>query len=73
MFWILAATLAASLIYLFVLKPLKYWREKNVPQKPILDILQMFISGLIFGKPFAEIVDKLYNEFPQKRYLFQLF
>ncbi|CAG9827797.1 unnamed protein product [Diabrotica balteata] len=68
MFWILAAILAATLIYLCFIKPLYHWRERCVLQKGFFEAFTFSWFFLFRRFTLTENVINLYKSFPGTRY-----
>lgn len=57
----------ALLIYFKILKPPKYWEEKGVTYLKPWPVVGNMGLLCLKKRPFAELLQNLYNAFPEKR------
>lgn len=62
------------LLYKYVYKPTRYWKEKGVPYlKPAWPIVGNAMQFLLRRKPMFYVFREQYDEFPNERYVMFLF
>ncbi|KAF2887244.1 hypothetical protein ILUMI_18929 [Ignelater luminosus] len=68
MFWIAIFAILAYFIYKSVIKPMSYWKERNIIYSKPWPILGSMSAFLTRTKSLMELFKDLYNEFPDRRY-----
>ncbi|KAF2892017.1 hypothetical protein ILUMI_14156, partial [Ignelater luminosus] len=75
MFWILVLIATVVFTYFVLIKPLNYWSDRDVPQYKFWITWIEMLLGFISYRSISENIEKVYNDFPGKRYcgLYQFF
>ncbi|XP_074040218.1 cytochrome P450 9e2 isoform X2 [Leptinotarsa decemlineata] len=65
---IIGLTVVLLFIYYFTIKPLYFWENQGVKQKPIVKEFMFNLFGMLQRENAAIVVQKIYNEFSNFRY-----
>ncbi|KAF2878651.1 hypothetical protein ILUMI_27519 [Ignelater luminosus] len=68
MLWIAVLTVLAYITYKSVIKPMSYWKKRNIVYSKPWPIFGNMPALLTRTKSFVEVLEELYNEFPDRRY-----
>lgn len=68
MLWIAVIAILAYFIYISVIKPMSYWKERNIVYSKPWPILGNMSAFLTRSRSFVEVLEELYKEFPDRRY-----
>lgn len=67
MYWFLVGGAFIVFIYLYIIKPLLYWKHNHVPQNSVTEIWKEFFLIAISTRGVAEQAQNAYNYFAGKR------
>ncbi|KAF5303272.1 hypothetical protein FQA39_LY10011 [Lamprigera yunnana] len=56
------------LLYILIIKPFKYWKNKGVVQYSVCANLRDTLLAIISYRPVSESIEKIYNDFSYARY-----
>ncbi|KAF5306333.1 hypothetical protein FQA39_LY09031 [Lamprigera yunnana] len=67
--WLIVLAVLVVLIYFYVIKPMNYWKEKNVVYEPGLPIVGNNLKTILRIISNSEMIDRIYKKFPNERYV----
>lgn len=71
MLWLIFAALAAYILYTQVYKPMVFWKKRGVPYSKAVPLLGNSVRQIFQRESVADTLVRLYNEFPEERYVWQ--